>query len=1170
MRQTPRLNPEGPKMSACSDFVEHIWKPRSCKNCFCLRSDHPPAVGQAPARAGSLPPPPRLPPRPETGRLDDDGSPYSKPTIAVKPTVMSSEASDTRTEARTEAGPQVIWRRAPGQLPLPKQDDAALEYPGGFGGGPRPPGPPARAAAGPPSPEPGEKSPAFPAARRPAEEPASAQESLRRKLAALAGTAPGCPPGPPSEDGADPRCPAPGDGEGGEYCSIRDCCPGSPAAEAPEPAEGAPACARPRAEGARRGSDGGSPRGPHPESEYCALRKDPAPGRRPADSSERPGPAGDPRAPAPPEPIYAESTKRKKAAPGPSRPRGRAGAAWAPKGPSGPRRDGAGPGPAPPGAATLTVVAAHPEEDRRTIALSSPDSAVGVQWPRGPASPEEAEDPPEPGAPGRPAIPPKLSRGSPGGSPASPRASPPAPLAQGGPAEPAAASPPAADPRRPPFQAAAAWSRIEEEEEAEQGLWAQSWGRRTGNGPAHLADAATWHRLHPGGDGRAGAGMSKSASFAFEFPKDRSGMETFSPPPPPPKSRHLLKMNKSSSDLEKASHGSAESLSPSFRGGHVSFTSGSTDSLASDSRTCSDGGAASEPTPSPTTGGRQLFAPVPFPSGSSEEVCPSGSPQPPPLPQKKIVSRAASSPDGFFFAQGSPKPRPASPKLTLSHSETNVCVHDEPPFSCSPSSGLCRPHAFSSSEPLERAFPSNGAWAPASGLAGGRGDGVNPNPQGPPAATPSSSSSSSGGSQLHSLLNSISSKEGTYAKLGGLYTQSLARLVAKCEDLFMGGQKKELHFDENNWSLFKLTCNKPCCDAGDAIYYCATCSEDPGSTYAVKICKSPEPQAAAACCGPAVPAHFNIQQDCGRFVASVPASMLGEPAGGPAAERDRVVVITREVPDQTAADFVRASAGSHGAEPEAYERRVCFLLLQLCAGLEHLQEHGVVHRDLCLENLLLARAGPAAAAPAPGAPPPLPRLLISNFLRAKRRPDPRQRRSQARLAPEVVSAAQYRRVDEFQAGILIYELLHQPNPFEARAGLRERAYRAEDLPPLPARSLYSPGLARLAQRLLEADPRRRIRVAEARRALQCLLWGPRRELLARGGEDEGGGDGEAALRGALHNWIHMKRALMMMKFAEKAVDRRRGVELEDWLCCQYLAAAEPGALLHSLRLLQLL
>lgn len=198
----------------------------------------------------------------------------------------------------------------------------------------------------------------------------------------------------------------------------------------------------------------------------------------------------------------------------------------------------------------------------------------------------------------------------------------------------------------------------------------------------------------------------------------------------------------------------------------------------------------------------------------------------------------------------------------------------------------------------------------------------------------------------------------------------------------------------------------------------------------------------------------------------------------------------------------------------------------------------------------------------------LPRLIISNFLKAKQKPgggtNLQQKKNQARLAPEIVSASQYSKFDEFQTGILIYELLHQPNPFEVRAQLREQDYRREDLPPLPALSLYSPGLQQLAHLLLEADPIKRIRIGEAKRVLQCLLWGPRRELV------EQRGTSEDALCGTLHNWIDMKRALMMMKFAEKAVDRRRGVELEDWLCCQYLASAEPRALLQSLKLLQLL
>ncbi|XP_047712376.1 inactive tyrosine-protein kinase PRAG1 isoform X3 [Prionailurus viverrinus] len=1311
MHQTVRLSPASPKMSACSDFVEHIWKPGSCKNCFCLRSDHQLAPGHPQPRAGSLPPPPRLPPRAETCRQEDDtvnSSPYSKPTIAVKPTMMSSDASDVWTEANLSA--------------------------------------------------------------EVSQELTSTQESFRQKVAAFAGMTSGCHKGAgpcpspqplreslASEDDSDQRCSPSGDSEGGEYCSILDCCPGSPTATATSqgvssrcrpgggdcpavcwgqavcvgsteeqkrvvsfpreccsqgPAENPPRLgpkklslpseAASSSDGLSCGSPSSgasSPFAPHLESDYCSLMKEPVPGKQQDPGSNRclgltgePQPPAHPREAVQPEPIYAESTKRKKAVPTPSKPQATAehaaaaargqgqvwtANAWAPKAPSGWGREG--PDKVPQVAATITVMAAHPEEDRRTIYLSSPDSAVGVQWPRGPLSqdseageeetsagqglssreshrPDASENTPK----GKPAIPPKLSKSSPGGSPVSPSASPLSDLSEGsagggpgpqalagGPTDSAsscrangvatndsvwchlpAATASALDQRRPRYQPGA-WSRqcrIEEEEEVEQELLSQSWGREMENGTTDPSNSSAWHRLRPtdgssGQSSKVGTGMSKSASFAFEFPKDRSGIEVFSPPPPPPKSRHLLKMNKSSSDLEKVSQGSAESLSPPCRGVHVSFTTGSTDSLASDSRTCSDGGPSSEPAHSPTSSGKKLFAPVPFPSGSTEDVSPSGPLQPPPLPQKKLVSRAASSPDGFFWTQGSPKPRTASPKLNLSHSETNVCAHEESHFSYSSSPGSRHHHIFSSSEPLEKTFKGNGHWVPAPGLAGSQSGFGSPSLQckGVPSASQLSvSSQASTGStqlQLHSLLGSISSKEGTYAKLGGLYAQSLVRLAAKCEDLFMGGQKKELHFNENNWSLFKLTCNRPCCDSGDAIYYCATCSEDPGSTYAVKICKTPEPKAAPYC-SPSVPVHFNIQQDCGHFVASVPSSMLtspdapkdplpAPPSHPPAQEQDCVVVITPEVPHQTASDFVRDSASSHQSEPEVYERRVCFLLLQLCNGLEHLKEHGIIHRDLCLENLLLVHCSPqaspgaspaapspspagapaacpsvsleAAAAPAPAPAPAcqvvpsekyLPRLIISNFLKAKQKPggttNLQQKKSQARLAPEIVSASQYRKFDEFQTGILIYELLHQPNPFEVRARLREQDYRQEDLPPLPALSLYSPGLQQLAHLLLEADPIKRIRIGEAKRVLQCLLWGPRRELV------EQPGTSEEVLCGTLHNWIDMKRALMMMKFAERAADRRRGVELEDWLCCQYLAAAEPGALLQSLKLLQLL
>lgn len=348
-----------------------------------------------------------------------------------------------------------------------------------------------------------------------------------------------------------------------------------------------------------------------------------------------------------------------------------------------------------------------------------------------------------------------------------------------------------------------------------------------------------------------------------------------------------------------------------------------------------------------------------------------------------------------------------------------------------------------------------------------------------------------------------------------------------------------------------------------------------------------------------MPPHFNLQQDCGHFLACVPQSMLpsdeasaanapASAAPGQQAERERVVVITCEIPQWTAADFVREWEAFHKSQPDVYERRVCFLLLQLCNGLEHLKEHGVTHRDLCLENLLLV---PHPHRPSPFAQKTttdysassepqrhLPRLLISNFAKAKRRSaedaaattvDPRLKRDHARLAPEIVSAAQYRKFDEFQTGILIYELLHQPNPFEMSPALKEQDYRCEDLPPIPPVSLYSAGLQRLAQLLLQPDPIKRIHIQEAKRVLQSLLWGPRRDLMEQqwGRHRQGGSFVGGSRHEGLLNWLDVKRALLMMKFAERSLEPERNAELEDWLCCQYFSSAHPLSLCHTAELL---
>lgn len=343
--------------------------------------------------------------------------------------------------------------------------------------------------------------------------------------------------------------------------------------------------------------------------------------------------------------------------------------------------------------------------------------------------------------------------------------------------------------------------------------------------------------------------------------------------------------------------------------------------------------------------------------------------------------------------------------------------------------------------------------------------------------------------------------------------------------------------------------------------------------------------------------------------------------GGSCRLKSRVVVITREVPFQTVADFVRQGAARHANNPELYERQVCLLLLQLCSGLEHMKPYHVTHCDLRLENLLLVHCQPgnpwspdgtaepnnndgssggdpaAAATAATNATCPA-RLIISNFSQAKQRSAlaaaaaaaAAAERDQWRLAPEIVAATQYRKCDEFQTGILIYEMLHRPNPFEEAPQLQEREYTWADLPPLPAASLYSQGLQRLARLLLTVNPSERISMAQARACLQCLLWGPREDLFqalgcgSTGGSTGGSAGGSCGSCGSrsgsggscgggcreatLQNWLDLKRTLMMIKFAERSLDVCCAVSLEDWLCCQYLAFATTDSLGRVVQLLQ--
>ncbi|XP_060030703.1 inactive tyrosine-protein kinase PEAK1 isoform X2 [Erinaceus europaeus] len=92
--------------------------------------------------------------------------------------------------------------------------------------------------------------------------------------------------------------------------------------------------------------------------------------------------------------------------------------------------------------------------------------------------------------------------------------------------------------------------------------------------------------------------------------------------------------------------------------------------------------------------------------------------------------------------------------------------------------------------------------------------------------------------QKQALYRGLDNREEVVGKIRSLHTDALKKLATKCEDLFMAGQKDQLRFGVDSWSDFRLTSDKPCCEAGDAVYYTASYAKDPLNNYAVKFLKT--------------------------------------------------------------------------------------------------------------------------------------------------------------------------------------------------------------------------------------------------------------------------------------------------------------------------------------------
>jgi predicted Ser/Thr protein kinase len=166
------------------------------------------------------------------------------------------------------------------------------------------------------------------------------------------------------------------------------------------------------------------------------------------------------------------------------------------------------------------------------------------------------------------------------------------------------------------------------------------------------------------------------------------------------------------------------------------------------------------------------------------------------------------------------------------------------------------------------------------------------------------------------------------------------------------------------------------------------------------------------------------------------------------------------------------------------------LMMELCAGLAHAHEAGIIHRDIKPANVMIDRSGRV-------------KLLDFGIARAEGAQmtvfGPQMTKANIRIgtpgymSPEQIDSGEIdRRTDIFAVGVVMYELLSYCEAFTG-ASTREIEDKVLQSDPAPLKSFFIPGLTpeieAIVYKALEKDPERRFQDAlEFERALERQRW----------------------------------------------------------------------------------
>lgn len=263
------------------------------------------------------------------------------------------------------------------------------------------------------------------------------------------------------------------------------------------------------------------------------------------------------------------------------------------------------------------------------------------------------------------------------------------------------------------------------------------------------------------------------------------------------------------------------------------------------------------------------------------------------------------------------------------------------------------------------------------------------------------------------------------------------------------------------------------------------------------------------------------------------------------------VTVVRDFPLGTLEDFVEEGHSLHSIHPEVYERRLCLLALQLVRGLQQLGLFNVIHRDLkpqCV-NLVwpsIKRKDANACENATDLKRDMNTDIstcITDFI------EQIEERKKSEICktlwekwgtPRLVLKSHFEddvfqeaTSQEFQLGTLLRYCLHLNDNCSSESRVKKA-------------TPYTSGLLWLVTQLTSEKPG--LLLVDVAGVLQVLLWGPRQGLFQQSQPENS----------VFHNWLLLKRSLLVLKLAEKGLFQdQHGFDWEDYLCLHYLSFSDP-------------